>query len=638
MHPYGTEIEQSSYPPPTYISSSPIPYTPPSDSHPSFVDTEGGVRDMLAELKSAKEIAIDLEHHDAHSYFGLVSLMQISTREKDWIVDTLKPWRENLQILNEVFADPNILKVFHGSNMDMIWLQRDLGLYVVGLFDTYHACIALSLPARSLKYLLDRFAEFKAQKIYQTADWRVRPIPPEMLDYARSDTHYLLYIYDNLRNMLLEATTKTNNLVDYVLEESKNEALQRYERPVYDSEHGLGANGWYNQLVRRSNRLSNEQFGVYRAVHEWRDRLARELDEGVSSILTVAGVFVIAEAMPTSVPGLMGALRPISKAVIDNARALVEVIKKGKDLGRDGPSVSVVIKDNEEVLGQRPHPSVLAKKRSRNHSRTQTNDGIGATVQMLTKTGDVHSQTDLAPVATRSTDSRLWGAAILTRPVVSPATPVAADLASVALRTVLPLPVDLKLSFTDTAFETHPDPDATLANAATIIRNGNIENGEKRKGIAAIVDVGIRTKRKADEELNSTSASISTPTSTSTPAGVGGTSVSSVDLSPVPGDSASSRKTEADSRAQRKESRRAERKQNKWRKISCSNADGPEEAVVPYDYAKAESLLTAKAGKQDNKSRRANRLFNPYAKALDTPTGLQRARKEESGKSFTFKK
>lgn len=66
---------------------------------------------MLAELRLAMEIAVDLEHHDAHSYIGLVSLMQISTRQKDWVVDTLKPWREDLQVLNEVFANPNILKV-----------------------------------------------------------------------------------------------------------------------------------------------------------------------------------------------------------------------------------------------------------------------------------------------------------------------------------------------------------------------------------------------------------------------------------------------------------------------------------------------------------------------------------------------
>ena len=76
-----------------------------------WVDTPEAVASMLAELKTAQEIAVDLEHHDARSYVGLVSLMQISTRDNDWIVDTLKPWREDLQVLNEVFADPNIIKV-----------------------------------------------------------------------------------------------------------------------------------------------------------------------------------------------------------------------------------------------------------------------------------------------------------------------------------------------------------------------------------------------------------------------------------------------------------------------------------------------------------------------------------------------
>lgn len=70
-----------------------------------------GVLEMLEELKNAAEIAVDLEHHDTRSYVGLVSLMQISTRHKDWIVDTLKPWRQSLQVLNEVFANPKIIKV-----------------------------------------------------------------------------------------------------------------------------------------------------------------------------------------------------------------------------------------------------------------------------------------------------------------------------------------------------------------------------------------------------------------------------------------------------------------------------------------------------------------------------------------------
>lgn len=110
-HPYESEMNNSRYPTMVHIRADPIPYTPYEGTAATMVDTYEGLLAMLEELKLAREIAVDLEHHDEHSYIGLVSLMQISTRDKDWIVDTLKPWRQKLQLLNEVFADPTILKV-----------------------------------------------------------------------------------------------------------------------------------------------------------------------------------------------------------------------------------------------------------------------------------------------------------------------------------------------------------------------------------------------------------------------------------------------------------------------------------------------------------------------------------------------
>lgn len=58
--------------------------------------------------------------------------------------------------------------------MDMVWLQRDLGLYVVNLFDTHFASDVLGYSGKSLAYLLKRFADFDADKKYQMADWRIR--------------------------------------------------------------------------------------------------------------------------------------------------------------------------------------------------------------------------------------------------------------------------------------------------------------------------------------------------------------------------------------------------------------------------------------------------------------------------------
>lgn len=114
-HPYETEILHLKYPDAMYQKADPIPYLSMESTTAILVDTEEGVLEMLEELKLASIIAVDLEHHDYRSYVGLVSLMQISTRERDWIVDTLRPWRVNLQILNEVFANPKIIKVFRGG-------------------------------------------------------------------------------------------------------------------------------------------------------------------------------------------------------------------------------------------------------------------------------------------------------------------------------------------------------------------------------------------------------------------------------------------------------------------------------------------------------------------------------------------
>src|SRR5687767_3464701 len=86
-HPYEIEISNSRYPSAVYCSAEPKKFQPFESTTATFVDSLEGVNLMLAELMTVKEIALDLEHHDAHSYHGLVCLMQISTRDKDWIVD-----------------------------------------------------------------------------------------------------------------------------------------------------------------------------------------------------------------------------------------------------------------------------------------------------------------------------------------------------------------------------------------------------------------------------------------------------------------------------------------------------------------------------------------------------------------------
>jgi exosome complex exonuclease RRP6 len=57
-----------------------------------------------------------------------------------------------------------------------------------------------------------------------------------MFFYARADTHFLLYIYDHMRNELIDKTNPEipeENRIETVLQKSKETSLLRYERATY---------------------------------------------------------------------------------------------------------------------------------------------------------------------------------------------------------------------------------------------------------------------------------------------------------------------------------------------------------------------------------------------------------------------
>ena len=92
--------------------------------------------------------------------------------------------------------------------MDTKWLQRDFDIHIINLFDTYKASRVLGFPKFSYAYLLNHYCDTFTDKKYQLADWRERPLIPEMLHYARLDTHYLLEIWDKiLQDLFKQATT-----------------------------------------------------------------------------------------------------------------------------------------------------------------------------------------------------------------------------------------------------------------------------------------------------------------------------------------------------------------------------------------------------------------------------------------------
>ncbi|KAL5482663.1 RRP6 [Sanghuangporus weigelae] len=325
-HPYLYEIKHISYPRHMFEqreSTSPLSF---ENTPFTWIDTKGGLESLLDKLRRVQEIAIDLEHHSYRSFSGFVCLMQISTREEDFIVDTLA-LREELEDLNEIFTDPKIVKVLHGADSDVVWLQQDFNIYTVNLFDTYHASRVLDFPRHGLGALLEMYCDFVPDKRYQLADWRIRPLRDEMMQYARADTHFLLYVYDNLRNALLDRAGGLPDLVRAVLDRSQETALRVYKPEVYDLENGNGTGGWNTLAEKWGRTLSGMQLAVFRAVHAWRDVIARTEDESTRYVLPNHYLFQLAERPPADMAALLTVFRPVPPLVRTKATRLLEVIR-----------------------------------------------------------------------------------------------------------------------------------------------------------------------------------------------------------------------------------------------------------------------------------------------------------------------
>nr|GME08732.1 protein RRP6-like 2 [Ipomoea batatas] len=298
---------------------------PPIESTPfKLVEQVKDLKELAAKLRKVDEFAVDLEHNQYRSFQGLTCLMQISTRSEDFVVDTLKLRIHVGPYLREVFKDPTKKKVMHGADRDIIWLQRDFGIYVCNLFDTGQASRVMKLERNSLEYLLHHYCGVAAKKEYQNAEWRLRPLPIEMVRYAREDTHYLLYIYDVMRKQLLELPTDTESsdspLVE-VYKRSYDICMQMYEKELLTDSSYLHIYG----LLGAG--LNAQQLAIVAGLCEWRDAIARAEDESTGYILPNRTLIEIAKQMPLAGNKLRRFVKSKHPYVEHNLSAVISIIR-----------------------------------------------------------------------------------------------------------------------------------------------------------------------------------------------------------------------------------------------------------------------------------------------------------------------
>jgi ribonuclease D len=235
-----------------------------------YIDTDGGLRDVVDRLKGEPLIGADTEAAGYHRYFDRLSLVQLSSRTENFLIDPQAV--ADLSPLGELFGSPAIEKIFHDADYDLRILDRDAGLSLAALFDTQVAAAFLGERSLGLGNIAEKYLGLKLPKEHQRADWGERPLTEGMKQYAATDTAHLPALRDRLRDALVE-----KERLHWAEEEFRRREQTRWEGPDESRE------AWMK--VKGARDLPPRGMAVLRELYAWREGVARELDRATFRVL-----------------------------------------------------------------------------------------------------------------------------------------------------------------------------------------------------------------------------------------------------------------------------------------------------------------------------------------------------------------
>lgn len=256
---------------------------------PIYISEPEMLAQATAEWADVRALAIDTEANSLHSYSERIALIQVSTDERDYIIDPLA--LTDLTPLAPILDDPQIEKVFHAAENDILGLKRDFGFTVRGVFDTMWASRILGFPRVGLADLLREHFDVVLDKRMQRYDWNTRPLDPAALTYAVQDTHYLLALREILYGRLIEA-------------KRWEEARQEFERlgRATPAPRTFDIEGFWR--VKGAYDIQPRERAVLRELYRFRDEQARVLDRPPFKILTDTTLIELSKAQPKSIEDL----------------------------------------------------------------------------------------------------------------------------------------------------------------------------------------------------------------------------------------------------------------------------------------------------------------------------------------------
>jgi len=184
-----------------------------------FVDSDKKIPFVKSTLHKEKILGLDTEFDWRNTYFPILSILQIATKRKIFLIDciTLK----DLNWLKKILESNKRLIIFHACRSDATVLKSNLSFHIAKSFDIQIAEKNINGgQIENYAALVKKYIHKSIDKSETNSNWLRRPLSNSQIKYASDDVNYLIEIYKFQTKIL-----KKNNLLKKTFKESAKEAF-----------------------------------------------------------------------------------------------------------------------------------------------------------------------------------------------------------------------------------------------------------------------------------------------------------------------------------------------------------------------------------------------------------------------------
>ncbi|MEP6781552.1 MAG: HRDC domain-containing protein, partial [Gemmatimonadaceae bacterium] len=243
-------------------------------------------------------------------------LLQLSTANHSAVIDPLPIGTPTK--LGDILEDRSIEVILHDADYDLRLLRQDYGWHVTNLFDTRVAAQILGIRSFGLAALLEQYFSVKLDKKHQRADWSMRPLTADMLDYAAQDTRYLIELRNQLHNALVD-----KGRLHWAQEEFTRAEDTHWEPEEPDT-------GFFK--LKGARDLTRRELARLRELVKWRDSIAAELDRAVFRVAGNEVLLDLSRTAPTTREALF-AVKGFPRGMSESRAAeALGAVKRGENV------------------------------------------------------------------------------------------------------------------------------------------------------------------------------------------------------------------------------------------------------------------------------------------------------------------